>query len=130
MDAPNIDVVLQFSRDLKLWSDANSITVPYILNAVDDEKKEIKKIISKKKKLEKVKKLDNKKEKVAIKENITESKKKENLRNKKKFNIVNKKVQEVIDVCTILEKCSIDEISQYLLKQGKKKSFPDLTTRQ
>ena len=35
-----------------------------------------------------------------------------------------------IDICTILEKCSIDEISKYLIKQGKKKNFPDLTIRQ
>ena len=35
-----------------------------------------------------------------------------------------------IDVCTILEKCSIDEILRYLLKQGKKKKFPDITKRQ
>ena len=43
---------------------------------------------------------------------------------------VNKKRKDVFDVCTILEKCSIDEISKYLLEQGKKKNFPDLTTRQ
>ena len=36
----------------------------------------------------------------------------------------------MVDVCTILEKCSIDEISKYLLKQGKNKKFPDITTRQ
>ena len=35
-----------------------------------------------------------------------------------------------IDVCTILEKCSIEEISEYLLKKGKARSFPDITTRQ
>ena len=45
-----------------------------------------------------------------------------------KYN-TNKRRKDIVDVCTILEKCSIDEISQYLLKQGKKKSFPDLTTR-
>ena len=43
---------------------------------------------------------------------------------------VNKKTKNIVDVCTILEKCSIDEISKYLLEQGKKKNFPDLTTRQ
>ena len=43
---------------------------------------------------------------------------------------VNKNLKEPFDVCTILEKCSIDEISKYLLKQGKKKGFPDITTRQ
>ncbi len=34
------------------------------------------------------------------------------------------------DICTILEKCSIEEISKYLINQGKKKNFPDLTIRQ
>ena len=43
---------------------------------------------------------------------------------------VNKKYGNVIDVCTILEKCNIDEISKYLIEQGKKKSFPDITIRQ
>ncbi len=43
---------------------------------------------------------------------------------------VNKRIKETIDVCTILKKCSIDEISKYLLKEGKKKDFPDITTRQ
>ena len=33
------------------------------------------------------------------------------------------KKNKVVDVCTIIEKCSIDEISKYLLKQGKKKIF-------
>ena len=42
----------------------------------------------------------------------------------------NNKSINVVDVCTILEKCSIDEISKYLLDQGKKKDFPDLTIRQ
>ena len=43
---------------------------------------------------------------------------------------VNKRQTNIVDVCTILEKCSIDEITKYLLKQGKKKGFPDITTRQ
>ena len=43
---------------------------------------------------------------------------------------VNKKKKELVDVCTILEECSIDKISKYLLDQGKNKSFPDITTRQ
>ena len=52
--------------------------------------------------------------------------------NKKKiFNKnVNKKGKDVVDICTILEKCSIDEISKYLIKQGKNKKFPDITTRE
>ena len=38
--------------------------------------------------------------------------------------------KDVVDVCSIIKECSIDEISKYLLKQGKKKGFPDITTRQ
>ncbi len=43
---------------------------------------------------------------------------------------VNKNKMLVEDVCTIIEKCSIDEISKYLIKEGKKKKFPDITIRQ
>ena len=41
----------------------------------------------------------------------------------------NKRNNDVVDVCLILKKCSIDEISKYLIKQGKKKGFPDLTKK-
>ena len=37
---------------------------------------------------------------------------------------------KIIDICTILEKCSIDEISKFLIKEGKKRKFPDLTLRE
>ena len=54
--------------------------------------------------------------------------------NEKKFkniktNTNNKKIN-VVDVCTILEKCSIVEISKYLIKIGRDKNFPDITLRQ
>jgi len=63
---------------------------------------------------------------------------KKDLKNKKKKskkNIISrknvyKKQNKSIDVCTILTKCSIDEIAKYLLEQGKKKDFPDITIRQ
>ena len=42
----------------------------------------------------------------------------------------NKKREEVFDVCTILKKCSIDEISKYLLDKKKNANFPDITLRQ
>ena len=38
--------------------------------------------------------------------------------------------KNIVDICTILEKCSIDEISKYLLEKGNKKAFPDITIRQ
>mgnify|MGYP001258814423 CR=1 FL=1 len=41
---------------------------------------------------------------------------------------MDKRSEKVTDVCTILKKCSIDEISKYLIKQGKSKKFPDITT--
>jgi len=44
--------------------------------------------------------------------------------------IVNKPGKKITDICTILEKCSIDEISKYLVKQGKEKKFPDITIRE
>ncbi len=53
--------------------------------------------------------------------------------NKKKelsSNNVNNNKIDVADICIILEKCSIDEISKYLLKIGKNKDFPDITKRQ
>lgn len=37
---------------------------------------------------------------------------------------------KIADICTILENCSIDEISKYLLKKGKEKRFPNITTRE
>ncbi len=79
--------------------------------------------------------LKKKKTKIKKKEKTLEAKKvkkRELKKNKNKLNInnVNKMKGEVVDVCTILKKCNIDEISKYLLKEGKKKSFPDITTRQ
>jgi hypothetical protein len=43
---------------------------------------------------------------------------------------VNKTGKEIIDICAILEKCSIDEISKYLIEDGKGKKFPDITKRE
>ena len=37
---------------------------------------------------------------------------------------------KIVDICTILEKCSIEEISNFLLKQGKEKNFPDITSKE
>ena len=101
----------------------------------NDEKIKIKKSLSNKKKSKKLAKKDineNKDE-----ENFKKSKMKKNekLRKQKSLNNINqkknsKKETEVVDVCTILEKCSIDEISKFLLEQGKKKNFPDITIRQ
>ena len=75
-------------------------------------------------------------EKIENKENndnqiIKKSAKKKNSTNKKlvsKKN-VNKTKIEFIDICTMLEKCNIEEISKYLVNQGNKKKFPDITNK-
>jgi len=71
------------------------------------------------KKITKQAKLKKTKEKQKPLNNITKTKK-----------IVNKPGKKITDICTILEKCSIDEISKYLVKQGKEKKFPDIATRE
>ena len=106
-------------------------------------------MLSKKTTNNKIKKLSNK-EISEIKKNMKKKKsneifKKKTIKNRKKNSIknklkqddsvivqknVNKNFKKTVDVCTILKKCSIDEISKYLLKQGEKKDFPDITTRQ
>ena len=73
---------------------------------------------------------NKKKEKKIVKKVNKKTKELKPVKNNKIRNDVDKKRKDVVDVCTILKKCSIDEISKYLLKQGKKKKFPDITIRQ
>ena len=96
------------------------------------------KILSNKEITEIKKDIKNRKKEKKIAKKITK-KKKETIDNEKKItksdskileNSIKKKHNDVVDVCTIIKECSIDEISKYLLKQGKEKSFPDITTRQ
>ena len=89
----------------------------------EKEIKKIKKDIKKKRTKERIvkKKQNTKEEKLKV----TKNKKIP----KKNRDIVNKN-NKTFDVCTILEKCSIDEISKYLIKLGKKKNFPDITLRE
>ena len=101
----------------------------------NDEIKKIKKNIKDKKQK---KEIDNKISRKTVKreENnaisvLLEKKDKNQDKNNSFVNktIVNKKIN-IVDVCKILEKCNIDEISKYLIKEGKKRDFPDITRRQ
>ena len=93
--------------------------------------------LNKKKKWEK--KVKSALEKRGKKNKVWCKKKKKNFwykKNQKKGNIVNKKKKSSIiksknveDICTILEKCSIEEISKYLIKEGKNRKFPDISLR-
>ena len=112
----------------------------------NQDKREIS-VVKKEKTNKKIKVL-SKKEIKLIKKNIKNKKTKKNIVKKKQIiqegklkvtqnkkilnksrNIVNKN-NKIIDVCTILDKCNIDEISKYLIKLGKKKNFPDITKRE
>ena len=82
-------------------------------------KKEVKK--SKKlKTLESPKRIRLKSSKTKDKNNIVLNKKKE----------INNNNKDVNDICSILRECDIDEISKYLVREGKKREFPDITLRE
>ena len=80
------------------------------------------------KEIEKIKKKVEKKKN----ENKDSKKIKDSIEVKSKTNVnnINKKVKSNDDICTLLKECSIDEISKYLIKEGKKKKTPDITIRQ
>jgi len=122
-DKKEIDLV-----EINLNKDAEGKRVVNITSKIDEEKelkvlsnKEIVKIKKNIKENEKVKKVVKKK--FQKKDSLSK-------RNIKKSKKSHKKQKELVDICTILEKCSIDEISKYLIKQGKKKNFPNITLRQ
>ena len=85
----------------------------------------------------------NKEIKPLTKEEIIEIKKKIKKKYKKKEIVkINKTTEkdvnknsnqvsnkEIVDICSILDKCNINEITKYLIKQGRKKDFPDITSR-
>jgi len=91
---------------------------------VTDIKKNIKKSKNKKKEFNKI---SQKK----IKKDEKEKDLKKNELNKRIVKkSVNKRQEDIVDICTILDKCNINEISKYLLEQGRKKDYPDITERQ
>ena len=61
---------------------------------------------------------------------VNNKERKLDLKSKKFKNNENDNRKIVLDVCKILEKCTIDEISEYLLDEANKKKFPDITLRQ
>jgi len=64
---------------------------------------------------------------------ITRKKVKKESLNKDKIKLNNNNIKDqlkVVDVCSIIDKCDIDEISKFLLNQAKKRKFPDITVRE
>ena len=101
---------------------------------------EIKKKKEDLRKRKKVKRKIDKKIKVSEQTKLTKDKKDEKTHvqivNKKKENedrVVKrtiKQVKKIDNICIILEKCNIDEITKYLVKQGKNKNYPDIANRE
>ncbi len=119
--------------DKKKYKTINLVEIN--LESNSEGKKEVS-VVNKKQTSKKLKELSN----LEIKEKKVEVNKKKKIKDKEinKIKVVkkaklNKKVKKnkkITDICTVLEKCSIDEISKYLVKQGKEKRFPDITNRE
>lgn len=71
------------------------------------------------------KKVKTSKNKYAKKMILKDKKRRKNI-----FFEKNNSKNDIVDICTIVNKCTIDEISKYLIKIGKKKDFPDITVRE
>ena len=106
------------------------------LNLKNTDNKEV--IIKSKEKTNNEIKVLNNKEIAQIKSNL-KKKKGENINILNSRNLESNKRQKSkkseksnkkeIDVCKIIEKCNIEEISKYLINSGKNKRFPDINTR-
>ena len=96
----------------------------------NEEIVKIKKNIKNKKKEKKIAKKIVKKEDEFTNKEISKQKKPKYKKETITKSNVNKRRKDVVDVCTIIKKCSIDEISKFLLDDGGNKKFPDITTRQ
>jgi len=89
----------------------------------------IKKNIKKQNENKKIAKKIIKKNDDANKNKVKKIQKKENKESFFSKNNVDKRKKEVVDVCTIIKKCNIEEITKYLLNEGRNKEFPDITKR-
>ena len=91
-----------------------------------DEVEQIRSDIKKKQKIKKIAKKESKNDDTGILSVTNNSEKKnDKLKLRKKKVLKNNK-----DVCLLIEKCNIEEISKYLIKGSKKKGFPNLTIRE
>jgi hypothetical protein len=118
-------------RQISIKNKKNTNEVVKVLtnDEIKKIKRDIKKKNQKKKTVRKIPKNIKKKEKKVTNKDIV-IKKNKNI-NKELINkSTTKKRVKVVDVCSIIEECNIDEISKFLLKEGKKKNYPDITTKE
>ena len=121
-DLVQLNLNSNFETKRKISIKKKKNTEKSIKTLSENEIKDIKNKIAKKNKKNKNNK--TKKNKLSIK-----SEQKIDYTSKKSVK-VNKNIYEVVDVCTIIKKCSIEEISKYLINQGKKKDYPDITIKE
>ncbi len=104
-----------------------------------NENKKIKKlnkkeIVEKKREIKEIKKKLKKENKKTVKKLSSKDKvvpsiseKSNEILKKSKNTIVKKKINNKENICNILEKCDIEEISRYLIKKGKNKDYPNIS---
>ena len=110
-----IDLVLLNTKiDKDIQVEDNLSSKKEILVLSKEELKERKKAIKQRKNSKKINREVSKK--VAIKPNVSNK--------KKKFN--NQILNTKNDICKIVEKCDIDNISKYLMKKGLESSYPNI----
>ncbi len=122
--------VIEQQKIVEILSDCDRAIEILTSQILQKEKTDIKVKTLSNEEIKKIKREIKKKKKVSKDLKKTTSKKQD--KDTKKIKIkknVNKNNKDIVDICTKLEKCSIEEISKYLIKQGKKKSFPDITSR-
>ena len=129
------------SLEVKIIDDKRKNKIDLVeLNLKDTNQRKIS-ITQKKKTKKEVKKLSEIEIK-KIKEQISQKKvnkagkknKKKKKTNQLKVNLekkmINKDINFESDICKIIDKCNIEEISKYLIKLGKNNDFPDITVRE
>jgi len=114
-------------REVKVFK--KNETNKKLKNLSKEEIENIKKNIKKQNKNKKIAKKIIKKNDDTNKNKVKKIQKKENKESFFSKNNVDKRKKEVVDVCTIIKKCNIEEITKYLLNDGKNKEFPDITKR-
>ena len=107
------------NNDIKVLNNDEIEKIKKKIKVINENKKIAKKDIIK----------DKKKEINLFKKNDKIIKKERNKKTKLRAK-VNKSRRDEVDVCSVIEKCSIEEISKYILKQSKEKNFPDITKKQ
>ena len=117
----NLDRKINIQKKNKLDNNLKTLSNKEILEIKKDLKKK-----EKKQKIVKLRKTNLDKKQKTKKES---SSKIRSPSSNESLSKIDKRNIEVVDICTLIKRCTIDEISKYLLKQSKKKGFPDISKR-